>query len=119
MKAAVTDSGTEIVFDPETKPAIANLLTIASGFSEKPIPELEKDFKGISYAEFKQAVAEMIIKVLEPVQDRYRGFMKDKQALTKLLIEHSQKAQAIAAQTLLEVKQKMGLKIQKTNSIVL
>ncbi len=69
IKKAVTDSGNEIKFNPEAKPAISNLLTVYSLVTDKPISQLEKEYeKHTSYAEFKSALAEAIINFLSPFQ---------------------------------------------------
>ncbi|OIO50374.1 MAG: tryptophan--tRNA ligase [Candidatus Brennerbacteria bacterium CG11_big_fil_rev_8_21_14_0_20_43_10] len=109
MKSAVTDSKKDIVFNPNKKPAISNLLTIASGFSGLPITMLEQQFKGASYADFKMAVADMIIEKLTPMHEKYYELIKDKKKLKNLLVDHSHKAQVIASETLKEVQEKMGL----------
>lgn len=111
FKAAVTDSGADIVFDPDKKPAIANLLTIASGFSGAHFKELEQKFAKFSYADFKMAVADMVIAKLAPMQERYRDLMKNKKLLVELLATGSDKARAIASETLAEAKEKMGLRL--------
>lgn len=109
MKSAVTDSGKDIMFNPAKKPAMTNLLTIASGFSGLPITMLEQQFKGSSYADFKTAVADMIIAKLAPMQKTYSELTANEKRLKEILVHGSHKAQEIAAQTLAEVKQKMGL----------
>jgi tryptophanyl-tRNA synthetase len=111
MKAAVTDSGKNILFDLDAKPAIANLLTIASGFSGITIPKLEQQFKGVSYAEFKMAVAEMLIEKLRPLQKKYAEFMADEKRLKEIIADGSNRAHKIASRTFNEVQEKMGLKL--------
>ncbi len=109
VRSAVTDSGTEIVYDPENKPALANLLTIYSEFSNRPIKDIEKDHKNSSYAVFKDALADVLIDELSDFQERKAGIIKDKENLRKIFSEGSDKARAIAAGTLKEMKQKTGL----------
>jgi tryptophanyl-tRNA synthetase len=109
LKIAVTDSGKEVKFDPKKKPALSNLLTIASGFSGKSIPELEKEFSGKGYGEFKTAVAEYIVAKLEPFQNKVRSYKESPHAVREILERGSSHAQTIASQTLKEVKEKMGL----------
>ena len=65
IKSAVTDSGREIIYNPENKPAISNLLLIYSEFSGKSIKELEKRFKGVNYSEFKAELAEVMIDIFK------------------------------------------------------
>jgi tryptophanyl-tRNA synthetase len=111
IKKAVTDSGKEIIFNPEKKPAISNLLTIFSGFSGKEIKQLEKEFKNTSYAEFKTALAKLLTDKLTPIRKKYAKLIKNKKRLTKSLVQASLKAQCIAQKTLKETRQKMGLQI--------
>ena len=70
IKAAVTDSASEIKYDMENKPAISNLLTIYSLFSRKTITELEKEYDGKNYSVFKNDLAEIIIEGLSPIQKK-------------------------------------------------
>ena len=111
IKKAVTDSGKEIKFDLINKPAISNLLTIYSGFSDKSLRELEKEFQNKSYSEFKELLAQLLIEKLTPIQKKYNEFIKDQKNLISILEKGSLSAQKIAQQTLLEVKQKMGLEL--------
>jgi len=108
LKIAVTDSGKEILYDPKKKPAVSNLLVIASGFSGKSIPELEKKFEGKGYADFKKAVGEMLVSVLGPVQKRFEAYMQNPHSLKEILERGANRAKPIAQETLSEVKQKMG-----------
>lgn len=108
IKAAVTDSGTEITYDPDAKPAISNLLVIFSELSGRPIAELERAYTGKPYAEFKTDLAEAVVNGLTPLQNKFNELEKDKAGVLKILREGSQKAAAIANQTLAEVKQKIG-----------
>ena len=108
IKAAVTDSGTDIIYDPEKKPAISNLLVIFSEFSARPVKELERAYAAKGYAEFKADLAEAVIAGLEPLQRRSRELDKDRERVADILREGSEKAAAIANTTLAEVKQKIG-----------
>ena len=109
VKAAVTDSGREIGYDLERRPAISNLVLLYSEFSEIPIPEVVKKFKGKTYLEFKKDLAEVIIKKLQPVQERRLKLMKNKKQVTKILADGAKKAQAVAQATMKEVRKKVGL----------
>lgn len=108
IKAAVTDSGKEIKYDPAQKPAISNLLVIFSEFSGRPIAELERAYAGKSYADFKTDLAEAVAEGLAPLQQKFAEFKKDEKAVLNILREGSERAAAIAARTLSEVKQKIG-----------
>ena len=106
IKKAVTDSGKEIIFSPD-KPALANLLTIYSLFSGQDIKEIEKMYRGKGYANFKNDLTEVVAEFLKPFQERYNA-LDDGEAL-KILRGGAQKVQAIAGQTMSEVKRAMGL----------
>jgi tryptophanyl-tRNA synthetase len=108
IKIAVTDSGSEIIFDPEKKPAISNLLSIYSGFSGQEIKEIEKKYQGKKYFEFKNDLAEVIIDGLEPLRKKFKELDKDKKSVLKILREGKEKAEAIANATLRTAKEKMG-----------
>jgi len=107
-KAAVTDSGKEIAYDPANKPAISNLLVIFSEFSGKTIAELEKHYAKKTYAEFKRDLAEEIIGGLASLQQKFAEFQKDESAVREILNAGNERAAAIAAKTLAAVKQKIG-----------
>ena len=109
IKKAVTDSGREVKYNPEQKPAISNLLTIFSQFDGRPIREIEKEFKGKTYVEFKTALAETVIKSLAPLQEKRKELLKNPEKVKKILAEGAKKAHTIASQKLLEIKKKMGL----------
>lgn len=106
MKAQ-TDSGREIKFAPEPKPGISNLLTIYSLFSSKSIPELEQEFKTKGYQEFKQKLAQLLIKKLKPFRQKKKEL--DQAQVKKILNRGAKQAQKIAKKTMKEVKKKMGL----------
>ncbi len=108
IKKAVTDSGSEIVYRPD-KPALANLLTIYSIFADEPIKDIEKQYQGKNYSEFKKGLAEVIINFLAPFQKRYAE-LSDDQTL-EILENGAKKAREIAGNTMKEVKEKVGLLI--------
>jgi len=109
IQKAVTDSGKEIIYNPEKKPAIANLLTIFSLVTEKPIKEIEKEFRGKGYNEFKQKLAYKIIEFLAPIQAKKQELQKNETYVRKVLEIGKQKAQIIARGTMKEVNKKVGL----------
>ncbi len=111
LKVAVTDSGNEILYDPKKKPAISNLLVITSGFSGKSIPEIEKEFRGKGYKEFKEFVSETIIKKLKPVQEKFESQVKSPKALKEILEDGASRSRQVAQETLAEAKEKMGFLI--------
>lgn len=108
IKGAVTDSGKKIIYDPQQKPAISNLLVIFSEFSGKSIDDLVKANEGKTYAAFKQDLANAVVEGLTPFQKKWRDLSSrtDKTLLT--LREGAQAARAIASETLKMVKEKVG-----------
>ncbi len=111
IKKAVTDSGKEIVFDPAKKPAISNLLTIFSGYSGKEIKEIEKEFAGKTYVEFKDSLTELLVEKLSSIKKKFDELMSGRQELIRSLSLGSEKASLVAAKTMDEVKRKTGLKL--------
>ncbi len=109
IKKAVTDSDKEIVFDPDKKPAISNLMTIYHLLSQNSIKEIEKKYGGKNYSEFKSDLAEVVVNFLKPFQEKRKELSKDMTFVEDLLTESEEKAKVIASSTLTEVKQKMGL----------
>ncbi len=109
IKGAVTDSGKEIVFDPDKKPAISNLMTIHHLLSQNSIKEIEKKYGGKNYSEFKSDLAEVVVNFLKPFQEKRKELEGDLTYVENLLTESEEKARIIANSTLTEVKQKMGL----------
>lgn len=106
FKRAVTDSGTEIKFDP-ARPAISNLLTIYQLLTGQAPPQIEEHFAGKGYGQLKQELAEVTIEFLQPLQERVRAI--DDAELTRLLEEGAAKARGIAGATLKAVKERIGI----------
>jgi tryptophanyl-tRNA synthetase len=105
---ATTDSGSGIKYDKENKPGISNLLTIYSLLADKKISEIEADFSGKGYGEFKQALAETIKAFLTSFQKKYYAISNN--AAIKILKGGEKKLQKKAAKKTEEVKQKIGIK---------
>ncbi len=103
---AVTDSGTEVKYE-DSKPALKNLINIHSAFSGKSPQEIEKDYIGKGYADFKKDLAEIIITGLKPIQEKFNK-LSDKEVLN-ILNKGAEKAEKIASAKMAEVKKKMGL----------
>lgn len=109
ISRAITDSDDRVVADKAKKPGITNLLEIYSVMASVPIAELEKQYKGIGYGKFKSDLAEVIINVLKPLQQKFEKLRQDKDYLAKVLKEGKAKAEPIAQKKLSEVKQKIGM----------
>ena len=109
IKKAVTDSNKEIKFDEDKKPAISNLLTIYQLLSGRAVEEIEKDYDGKTYADFKNDLAEVVVNFLKPFQKKYSELKDNMDYVEKVLTESEEKARIITSSTLKEVKEKIGL----------
>ncbi len=109
IKSAVTDTGKEVRFDEKEKPGISNLLTIHSALSGRSIADLESEFAGKGYGDFKGAVADVVTSYFAPVREKTNALLQDEAALMKILNEGSRKARAVASQTLAKVYSGLGL----------
>jgi tryptophanyl-tRNA synthetase len=108
FKRAVTDSDSEIRFDPENKPGVSNLLTIYSCFSGKTIEEAEREFDGKGYGDFKAAVGTVCCEKLIPVQAEYNRILADKAYLEQVMKKGADEASYYARKTLSKVRRKLG-----------
>jgi tryptophanyl-tRNA synthetase len=109
FKSSVTDNGKEIKFDEKLKPGISNLLTIHSALSGKSISDLESEFSGKGYGDFKAAVAEVVIAKLEPISKRTNELMDDPAELSRVLSNGAQKASEVASTTLKAAYSAIGI----------
>jgi len=109
IKSAVTDAGREVTFDGAQKPGISNLLTIHSALSGKSIAELENEFAGKGYGDFKLAVAEVVVEYLRPIREKALELLDDEKHLLDLLHQGAEKARAVAAKTLSETYKNLGV----------
>lgn len=109
VKKAVTDSEGVVKFDVANKPGVSNLMTIYSIIKGFSIEEVEKEFEGKGYGDFKTAVGEAIVKELEPFQNKYNELINNKEYLEKIYTEGSKKAHERANKTLRDVYDKLGL----------
>ena len=108
FKRAVTDSDACVRFDPENKPGVSNLMAIYSTITGQTMEEIEQEFAGKGYGDFKPAVAEAVIEELRPIQERFRQFIGDKAYLEQCYKDNAPKAQRIARKTLQKVMKKVG-----------
>lgn len=107
IKSAVTDSGTEVRFDENSK-GLANLLTIYSVLSGKSIPTIENEFVGKMYGHLKMALADLVVETLKPVQSKYQELMQDRGELDRILAKNAERARNLAAPTLAKVYERVG-----------
>lgn len=108
FKRAVTDSGSEIRYD-ESRPGLANLLSIYAAFSGQAMPEIEAHFEGKMYSALKNELADLVISKMEPIQARHKELMGDKGELERILKLGAEDAQRRARRTLSKVYKKIGL----------
>jgi tryptophanyl-tRNA synthetase len=109
ISKAVTDSGKEIIYDLQKKPAISNLLTIYNLLSGMEIKKIEQKYKDKGYATFKKDLAEVVIKFLGPFQEKRKELEKKKGYIEKVILNGVAQAKKIAQETILEVKEKVGI----------
>jgi tryptophanyl-tRNA synthetase len=105
--SAVTDSGREIVRSPD-KPGIANLIDILAVARGTGQAQIESEFEGSGYGDFKKAVAEAVVDLLSPLQERYRELRSDEAELERILGLGAEKARAVAAPVVADVRARMG-----------
>ncbi|MGN1084179.1 MAG: tryptophan--tRNA ligase, partial [Lachnospiraceae bacterium] len=107
FKRAVTDSGNEVRYS-EDKPGVSNLIDIYRATTGKSVEEVEKEFDGKGYGEFKLAVGESVVDVLKPLQARVAELSGDKAYIDGVIKNNAERANYVAAKTLRKVQKKVG-----------
>jgi tryptophanyl-tRNA synthetase len=107
VKAAVTDTGTEVVYDWESKPGISNLLELFSVFADRPIPDLVAEYGDAGYGAFKIAVADAIAEGLAPIRADYEA-LEDAE-VEKIMARGAATARDRAEIEMKTVREKVGL----------
>jgi tryptophanyl-tRNA synthetase len=105
--SAVTDSGRDIVRGAD-KAGVTNLidiLAVARGIDQE---QVEREFEGAGYGDFKKAVAEAVVELLDPVRERYSELRSDEAELESIFAAGAEKARALAAPVLADVRERMG-----------
>ncbi len=108
IKSAVTDSEGVVEYDKENKPGISNLLDIYAAFSDQSIEDLQTNYAGKGYGDFKSDLAEVVVKGLEPIQERYYELYESEE-LDDILDQGAEKASRTAFKTLRKAKKAMGI----------
>ncbi|HET7193653.1 MAG TPA: tryptophan--tRNA ligase, partial [Nocardioides sp.] len=108
IRSAVTDSGSEIRFDPVEKPGISNLLTIYSALADRSIASLEEEYDGRGYGALKSELAEVVVDFVTPFRDRTLELLDDQAHLTDVLNQGAERARSVAEATLRDVYQRVG-----------
>jgi tryptophanyl-tRNA synthetase len=109
VRAAVTDSGTDVTFDPEAKPGVANLLQILAATTDRPVADVAADFAGQGYGALKQTVADAVVELVAPLQARYAALVEDPSTVDAALATGAEKAESIATKVLARARQAVGL----------
>jgi tryptophanyl-tRNA synthetase len=108
IRRAVTDSDNTVVFDPENKPGVANLMNIYSAVTGLSFEQIEHDFEGRGYGAFKPAVGDAVIETLRPIREESSRMIAEKEYLRTVYTEGAQRASAVARRTLRKVYKRVG-----------
>jgi tryptophanyl-tRNA synthetase len=108
FRSAVTDSGRDVVYDPDGKPGISNLIEILHVATGEPIDAIEARYDGHGYGAFKQDVGEAVVALLDPIRTRYEDLRADEGELHRLLALGAGKAAEASAPTLATMYERMG-----------
>jgi len=108
IRSAVTDTGREVVADPEGKPGVTNLLTIHSALSGRSVADLEEHFAGRGYGDLKKELAEVVADFVTPVRERTQELLGDPAELRRVLAQGADRAREVAAGTVAEVYERVG-----------
>jgi tryptophanyl-tRNA synthetase len=108
IRRAKTDSGTEIVASPD-KPAITNMLGIYAGITGETIPEIEEQYRGKGYGDFKTDLAEVVVERLSPIRERTLELLDNPQELDGILEAGAERAREVSRSTLHDAWAKLGL----------
>jgi tryptophanyl-tRNA synthetase len=108
IKRAVTDTDTEIRYDPQAKPGLSNLLSILAAFTDTTVESVEKDFAGQGYGVLKSAVAEVVIEFAQPFAARTRQLLDDPAELDRILARGAERARSVAGPTVADAYAKVG-----------
>jgi tryptophanyl-tRNA synthetase len=109
IRSAVTDSGAEVRYDPQTRPGVSNLLEILAATTSRPIPDLEAEFSTGGYGNLKNAVADAVVEFLRPVQTRFGELDADPGLVNAQLAAGAEKAEALASKVIERVRRATGL----------
>jgi tryptophanyl-tRNA synthetase len=109
IKSAVTDSDTEIRYDPAAKPGVSNLLQILAAVTARDVETVADEFGGQGYGSLKGAVAEAVVEFIRPLQDRYAELEADPAEVARILEVGAERAEAIAEGVMERVRTATGL----------
>jgi tryptophanyl-tRNA synthetase len=108
FRSAVTDSGRDVVYDPDGKPGVSNLIEIMHVATGEAISAIEARYDGHGYGAFKQDVGDAVVALLDPIRRRYEQLRADEGELRRLLSAGAEKAREASAPTLAQMYERMG-----------
>lgn len=108
IRSAVTDSGTEIVFDPQEKPGVSNLLTIFSVLTDRTVDDVVAEFEGKQYGHLKVALGDVVAELVSDFGSRTRELLEDRAELDRILADGAARAREVAVPTLAAVYEASG-----------
>ena len=108
IMSAVTDMLAKVHYDPVNQPGISNLMTIMSSLTGKSFEEIEKEFEGKGYGDFKRTVADVVVNELTPFKARYEQIISSGY-VDEVLLKGAKRANEIASKTLARVQKAVGL----------
>jgi tryptophanyl-tRNA synthetase len=108
IRSAVTDTGRDVVADPEGKPGVTNLLTIHSAISGRSIAELEEHFSGRGYGDLKKELADVVTEFAGPVRARTQELLDDRAELERIMADGAARAREVASRTVAQVYERTG-----------
>jgi tryptophanyl-tRNA synthetase len=109
VKAAVTDSGTAVTWDPEAKPGVANLLAIYSALTGRGVEQIVDDYQGKMYGHLKVDLAEVVVEALKDFREATALYLADPGALDAILADGRERARALAGAVYARVARRFGL----------
>jgi tryptophanyl-tRNA synthetase len=109
FKSAVTDSETEIRYDPAAKPGVSNLLEILAATTGRKVDDVAADVAGEGYGTLKTTTADAVVELLRPVQERFAELAADPDRVDAALARGAEKAEAIASKVVERVRRATGL----------
>ena len=107
--SAETDSGKEVKYNVTKKPGVSNLLTIYSLITNRSTQDIEKEFKGKGYGDFKKSLAKVLVDYLEPFRRKQKELQTRDVYVKEIINKGASRAKIIAETTMKEVREKMGL----------
>jgi tryptophanyl-tRNA synthetase len=105
---AVTDPGSDVVYDEENKPGVTNLLRIFSALSGAPVADLERRYDGTGYGQLKKDLAQLVLDTFTPIRERTEKLLSEEEQLDRILAQGAARAGAVAAQTMAVVRDRVG-----------